>query len=84
MLVDQYELQICMIINTFAQINHHQTNKIMKKLIFLLAVAGMFAFSACNNGTKTGSSSTDSTVVTKTTTTVDSTITKTPADTTKK
>ncbi|HEX7411167.1 MAG TPA: hypothetical protein VF298_03410 [Bacteroidales bacterium] len=54
----------------------------MKKLIFLLAVAGMFAVTACNSGTKTESSSTDTTV-TKTTK-VDSTVTTTPADTTKK
>ncbi len=56
----------------------------MKKLIFLLAIAGMFAFAGCKSGTKTESSSTDTTVVTKTTTSVDSTVSQTPADTTKK
>ena len=56
----------------------------MKKFIFLLAVAGMFAFSACNSGPKTEGAANDTTVVTTTTTTtVDTTVTQT-TDTTKK
>jgi len=48
----------------------------MKKIIFLLAVAGMFAFAACNSGSKTETTAgKDTTVVTTTTTTaVDSTV----------
>ena len=41
-------------------INHKPTNKIMKKLIFLLAVAGMFAFASCGGGAKTDAPPTDS------------------------
>jgi ABC-type glycerol-3-phosphate transport system substrate-binding protein len=64
-------------------INHQQTNRTMKKIIFLLAVAGMFAFAACNSGSKTETTAgSDTTVVTTTTTTaVDSTVT---SDTVKK
>lgn len=54
----------------------------MKKFILLLAVAGMFAVTACNSGTKTETTSTDTTVTTSTS--VDSTVTTTPADTTQK
>ena len=44
-------------------INHKPTNKIMKKLIFLLAVAGMFAFASCGGGAKTDATATDTTAV---------------------
>jgi hypothetical protein len=35
----------------------------MKKIIFLLAVAGMFAFAACNSAPKTDAAATDTTAV---------------------
>jgi hypothetical protein len=35
----------------------------MKKIIFLLAVAGLFAFAACNSAPKTDATATDSTAV---------------------
>jgi hypothetical protein len=44
-------------------INHQQTNETMKKIIFLLAVAGMFAFAACNSAPKTDAAATDTTAV---------------------
>jgi len=53
----------------------------MKKLIFLLAVAGMFAFTACNSGPKTDAAATDTTAVEAA---ADTTATQPAADTTKK
>ena len=35
----------------------------MKKLIFLLAVAGLFAFASCGGGAKTDATATDTTAV---------------------
>jgi hypothetical protein len=61
-------------------INHKQTNETMKKIIFLLAVAGMFALASCNSGTKTDATATDTTAVKAA---ADTTAAPAAADTTK-
>jgi len=52
----------------------------MKKLIFLLAVAGMFAIVSCKSGTKTDAAATDTTAVKAA---ADTTAAHAAADTTK-
>jgi hypothetical protein len=61
-------------------INHQQTYKTMKKLIFLLAVAGMFAVTACNSAPKTDAAAADTTAVQAA---ADTTVAQPAADTAK-